>query len=674
MNPVVVRYFTPLTMESSPVSPIEALNVAIQSHNPFSNAGIVKEQDVWGKGFPDVPTLNAHASDTVFQAIEQVRTSQSSQDKVTSIAITAEPGVGKSHIISRIRHRLGREGGALFVYASLDNYKDLNLINYKLQQTLAESLLHTGSQEVMQWQEVATAIANEGFKAINPDAQSLSPEELVSRFDKVYANWLTKNRNLMNTLTKQVLKTKPNADPYIVRAILWTLSQSQAPFAIKWLSGDELAQSNADVLGLPNPNKTSKEKENDALRNIQQTLNLVSYYNPVIICFDVIDVINDSTDDGFPTAMVIADLVKRLYDTLHQSELGQGVVFLTVMLPVTWAQKVNEIPGGTPERISTYTKRKPIHLNYINGDSLVELVTLWLKEFYEARNLTPPHPVYPFEEAQLREFGKRGLTVREALRLCAENFKVDMPQLPKEPVKRFELALTSETEADIGDYIEENSLIADALRFGFQTLKGETLEGETSTGEKLQEVTIEDVVEVEPKSSNQGWINFKVIGKEKSKDFKIGVSVLQHSNGKTVGAGMWRLTNYEKFDLTRGCLVRSKEKKILKRWDAYGYLNQLIEKMGGEWAYLTAEEIRPLIDIYSVYQKRDRYQLNEEQVLEFSKPLILENTLLREILSNPSGEIDEDTIEEDIQLIEDFFNPSDIEGTDDSDDLSDLFD
>jgi len=674
VNPVVVRYFTPLTMESSPVSPIEALNVAIQSHNPFSNAGIVKEQDVWGKGFPDVPTLNAHASDTVFQAIEQVRTSQSSQDKVTSIAITAEPGVGKSHIISRIRHRLGREGGALFVYASLDNYKDLNLINYKLQQTLAESLLHTGSQEVMQWQEVATAIANEGFKAINPDAQSLSPEELVSRFDKVYANWLTKNRNLMNTLTKQVLKTKPNADPYIVRAILWTLSQSQAPFAIKWLSGDELAQSNADVLGLPNPNKTSKEKENDALRNIQQTLNLVSYYNPVIICFDEIDVINDSTDDGFPTAMVIADLVKRLYDTLHQSELGQGVVFLTVMLPVTWAQKVNEIPGGTPERISTYTKRKPINLNYINGDSLVELVTLWLKEFYEARNLTPPHPVYPFEEAQLREFGKRGLTVREALRLCAENFKVDMPQLPKEPVKRFELALTSETEADIGDYIEENSLIADALRFGFQTLKGETLEGETSTGEKLQEVTIEDVVEVEPKSSNQGWINFKVIGKEKSKDFKIGVSVLQHSNGKTVGAGMWRLTNYEKFDLTRGCLVRSKEKKILKRWDAYGYLNQLIEKMGGEWAYLTAEEIRPLIDIYSVYQKRDRYQLNEEQVLEFSKPLILENTLLREILSNPSGEIDEDTIEEDIQLIEDFFNPSDIEGTDDSDDLSDLFD
>ena len=660
-------------MESSPVSSIEALNAAIQSHNPFSNAGIVKEQDVWGKGFPDVPTLNAHASDTVFQAIEQVRTSQSSQDKVTSIAITAEPGVGKSHIISRIRHRLERDGGALFVYASLDNYKDLNLINYKLQQTISESLSHTGSQGVMQWQEVATAMANEGFRAINPNAPSLSPEELVSRFDKVYANWLAKNKNLMNTLTKHVLKTKPNADPYILRAILWTLSQTQAPFAIKWLSGDELAQSNAEVLELPNPNKTSKEKENDALKTIQQILNLVSYYNPVIICFDEIDVINDSTDDGFPTALVIADLVKRLYDTLHQSELGKGVVFLTVMLPLTWSQKVNVMDGGTPERISTYTKRKPINLNYINGDSMVDLTTLWLKEFYEARNLTPPHPAYPFEETQLREFGRRGLTVRQALRLCAENFKVDMPQLPEEPVKRFELALTSEAEVDLGDYIEDNSLIADALRFGFQILKGETLQGETSTGETLNEVTIEDVTDVGPKSSNQGWINFKVIGNEKGKIFKIGIAVLQHSNGKAVGAGMWRLTNYEKFDITRGCLVRSKEKKILKRWDAYGYLNQLIEKMGGEWAYLKAEDIRPIMDIYSVYQKRDRYQLNEEQVLEFSKPLILENTLLREILSDPSGEIDEETIEEDIQLIEDFLNPPTIEDTDDSDDLSDLF-
>ena len=161
-------------MTSSP-SPIEDLIAAIQSHNPFDKPAIVKSQDVWGKGFPDVETLNSHASDAIFEAIKRVRTSQSTQDKVTSLAITAEKGVGKSHIISRIRHRLEREGGALFVYASADEYVDLDLIKYQFQQTLADSLKHTGSQGVMQWQEVATAMANQASRASNTNAPTLAP-------------------------------------------------------------------------------------------------------------------------------------------------------------------------------------------------------------------------------------------------------------------------------------------------------------------------------------------------------------------------------------------------------------------------------------------------------------------------------------------------------------------
>jgi hypothetical protein len=324
-------------MNNIPVSPIEALNAAIQNHNPFSKAGIVKEQDIWGKGFPDIPTLNAHASDAIFQAVEKVQTSQSSQEKVTSLVLTAQQGVGKSHILSRTRHRLESNGGALFVYASVNNYTDLNLIKYQFQQTLANSLSHTGSQSVMQWQEIAAAMANEGFKAINSASQNLSPQELIDRFDRVCASWATKNKNFMNTLTKQVLKTKSKADPYIVRAVLWTLSETETPFAIKWLSGEELDKSKAEELGLPtNSGKTNQDREAESLNNVQQILNLVSYYSPVIICFDEIDVNTSCRDDGLTTPQVIADLVKRLYDTLEHSELGQGLVIITVMMPDTW--------------------------------------------------------------------------------------------------------------------------------------------------------------------------------------------------------------------------------------------------------------------------------------------------------------------------------------------------
>ncbi|MTJ12789.1 ATP-binding protein [Anabaena sp. UHCC 0187] len=666
-------------MTNISVSPIEAVNAAIQSHNPFTNAGITKEQDVWGKGFPDVPTLNAQVSDKVFQAIELVRTSQSSQEKVTSITITAQKGVGKTHLLSRIRHRLEREGGALFVYASVNNYTDLSLVKYQFQQTLADSLSKTGSQGVMQWQEVAAAIANEGFKAISTNAPNLSAQDLLERFDKVCISWSAKNKNLMDRLIKEVLKTKLNADPYIVRAILWTLSETQATFAIKWLRGEELAKSNADVLGLPNPSKTNQDREAEALKNIQQILNLVSQYNSIVICFDEIDVKNNCTDNGLSTEIVIANLVKILHDTLENSELGKGIVILTVMLPETWKDKILEIPGGTPDRLSKYTGRKPIDLRNIDGDSLVELVTLWLKDFYEIRNLLPPQKTYPFEEINLREYAKKRPTVREALSWCAENFKVEVKVndsiLPKEPLKRFEIALKIESEADIGDYLDEknNSIIADALRFCFQSLKGYKLEGETPTGEKLEQVIIEDITEIEPQSINQGWINFKLVGKEKDKLFKIGVAVLQHSNGRTVGAGMWRLIDYERFDLTRGCLVRSKEKKIRKAWDSYTYLNKLVKEYGGEWVSLNKDEIRPLIDIYSVYQKRDSYQLNEEQVLEYAQSLTRINPLLLEILSDPSGQIDEETLEGE-ELLNDFSkNPSLTEEIDDTDDLSELF-
>jgi hypothetical protein len=516
-------------MNNIPVSPIEALNAAIQNHNPFSKAGIVKEQDIWGKGFPDLPTLNAHASDAIFQAVEKVKTSQSSQEKVTSLVLTASMGVGKSHILNRTRHRLESNGNALFVYASVNNYTDLNFINYQFQQTLVNSLSRLSSQDVMQCQEIAAAMVNECFKAMNAATPDLSPQKILDQFDKVYASWATKNKNYMKALTKQFLKTRSNVDPYIVRAVLWTLSETETPFAIKWLSGEELDKSKAEEIGLPtNSGKTNQDREVESLNNVQKILNLVSYYRPIIICFDEIDVNRDwCSSDGLTTVQVIATLVKRLYDTLEQSELSQGLVIITVMAPDTW-QIVNLMPGSIPDRISTYTQRKPIDLNYLNGDYLVDLVKLWLQDFYEIRNLTPPHPVYPFEESQLREYGRGKPTVREALIWCAENFKVfmpPMPELPEDPAERFELAFTKELEEDIRDDMEDNSTLAKAIFFGLETLKGQTID----------KVTVDDLTaDVKPKAKNADWIKFKIIGTENGRAIKIGVAIIQSSQSELV--------------------------------------------------------------------------------------------------------------------------------------------
>ncbi|MBD2137123.1 ATP-binding protein [Anabaena sp. FACHB-1237] len=649
-------------MTNTPVSAIEAVNNAINSHNPFTNAGITQQQNIWGKGFPDVQTLNAHASNKVFEAIEFVRKSKSNQDKVTSIVITSPVGVGKTHLLSRIRHELEKRGGALFVYSGVNNYTDLNLVKYQLQQTLADSLSKTGSQEVMQWQEVAAAMVSEGEK------NTPSPADLVKKFDSTYKKRLARNSNLIDVLQNKVIKNKPSTDPYIVRAILWTLSQIQVSFAKLWLSGEELAQSNANDLGLPNLSKTNQDREAEALNKIQQILNIVSSYNPVIICFDEIDIENNCNEDGLTTPLVIADLVKRLHDTLENSELGQGVVILTVMKSETWKDVINQQHDGKVDRLSKYTQVKPIELKPLNADAMVQLATIWLQEYYSSKNLIPPHPLYPFEEGKLREYGKNKPTVREALRWCADNFKIEEDPLPSDPFERFEIAFTRESDVKFEEYIEDGSRIADALYFGFNTLKGQTLEG----------VSIEEITnDIKPKSHNKNFINFKIIGNENGKEVKIGVAVIQDSQF-TLNACLRRLNDYHTFDLTRGCLVRSKSKieQMKKRSEGYKLLDELIVRKGGEHVDLIENQIRPLIVILAIYNKKEKYQLTEDQIFEIisKNNITFDNLLLKEILSDPSGNIIEVDDEDDLS---DLFGDSedidvDISEVGDEDNLSDL--
>ncbi|MEQ9552570.1 MAG: AAA family ATPase [Coleofasciculus sp. G3-WIS-01] len=674
-------------MTNLSVSPIEEINTAIQDYNPFNSAAIDKVQSVWGKGFPDLNTLNAHASQKVLEIIKQVKTSSDSKDKVATLVVTGDIGSGKTQLIGRLRRRVIGDGSAVFIYANGSKYGDLNSLRHQFLQTLVENLARVGSQEVTQWQEVAAAMAN----ASNSSGQKTAAATIVKNFDKAYAKALQNNQNMLKKLSSQILKIKPDADPYILRAILWTLSEMYAPYAIEWLAGNELDQETANSMGLPtNAGKTSQEQEAEALGNIQQILRLVSDHKPVLICFDELETRGILSEDGFTKAQVIVRLVKDLYDNLEQSGIGKGIVMLTVMFGSTWAGEIasaitgtataNKIGGGVRDRLSTATQGNPISLKPLDSQSIVDLVALWLqKELYEPRGLKPHDPVYPFTESQLRDIGKGKPTVREILDWCAKNYR---PNVPISLEERFERAVKASKEADMGDYLEDNDKIADALGFGFEQLIGETLEGETLTGQKLRQLTIEsvdtDIKVVNSKApsknlSNQGYINFKVVGNEDDKNFVIGVAVIQKGNAAALGAGLKRLTAYERFGLTRGCLVRSKNKKINNRVQAYKLLEKLISKaQGGEWAYLEAEQIRPLIDLYSVYQNCETYQLTQKQVAEFSKPQILENPLLREILSDPSGEIDAETIEDE-ELFGTLFDESSADDTADDDDLNDLF-
>lgn len=634
-------------------SAINEINKMLLEHNPFSQPPFVTANNVWGKGFPDVERLNSHASDAVFKALEEI---QSGKLSAASILITAQDGTGKSHIISRIRHRLQDIGGTLFILAN--KFSDLNQVKPGFQQLLAESLSNIGSQGVKQWQELATAMANDVIKSKKPQAASIEAKNLVKRFEDFDSEG--KTQNWVQELTKGFCKLKTVQDPDIIRAIFWTLSDEEAAYSSNWLGGKELAQYKANELRLPT--------QNQSFDAVLQILNLISDYNSLIVCFDEMD-LADFNDAGLRKAQVIANLVKELVENLRRG------VILSVMMPGVWQNEVQaNMPAAVSTKMTTYTS--PLDLQYLDASTTVDLVAFFLKDYYDARDVTPPHPVYPFDENNLQKIGRGKPTVREVLKWCRENCspindeetKNNIPDVLKEdPV---ELAFLAEMGDDFTNSLENSSLVADALLFNFSSLIGETIE----------KITISDVTcAFRKRGGKEPYLNFKIVGQDGDAPLGIAVSIIQESSGHLLGAALKKLLKPKKFGLMRGCLIRSPEKPV-SRYIKTTYLEPLAQQ-GGEFVKLYAHEIKPLFAIKTVRDKADSdYKVSNEQIQKFIKnygekyKIGRFNPLLCEILSDPSYQPPQDLAEEPEIDESDILASSSIpvDGTDDSEDLYEL--
>ncbi|HEY9693285.1 MAG TPA: hypothetical protein V6D15_13825 [Oculatellaceae cyanobacterium] len=593
----------------------------IRKYNPFAGNTVVRPPQIWGKSFPDVTSINAHASNAVFEAVKQV---QQGQRETVGITIRGERGLGKTQIISRIRHGLQSDDSTLFIY--MNKYDNLNKIKYQFLQNLVSSLRAFGSsQGIMQLQELASNLINEAKQWNN------TPHQYIN----VFPSWLNKySTQLVDHLTDCIIQIKPNIqNPYLVRAVLWTLSSSHTVYATHWLSGMELAETQSITMGLPNINRENPESE--ALTTVCQVLDLASNYKVPVICFDELDTL-EADENGLTPAMVVASLTKDLYNNLRRS------VLLLAMYEETWDFQVRALPQAEAviDRIASYPiQGQPIDLKHLNSDDVVAITKEWLENFYQEHKQTPPHNLYPFDETKLRDFGKQKPTVRSLLKWCAENFVPSSAPDPIKPVALcFKTELTNLEDIDILSE-ENNQAIADALWLAFSTMENQTVEG----------VTVKAIGKNQ--APEQAYIQFKIIGQENGEIVKIGVAVLQQSGGKYQGAALKRLIDYKKFDLTRGCLVRSK-KINSSAGVAKECVRKLLQELGGEWVLLQSQDIKPLLAIKAVYDSHESYELTKDSIVEYIKTsqLAINNPLIREILSDPSGQEPNNLIDEDLPI------------------------
>ncbi len=608
-------------MTTSELSKIDDL---IQQYNPFAGHTVVRNSQVWGKSLPDVPSINAHISDTVFDVINKIN--QNSMQTV-GVTVFGEKGLGKTQVISRIRHHFKQTDEVLFIYMG-DYGEKLSKIKSKFLETLTSSLRAYGQYEgIMQWQEIAAHLINQA-KGWNYTA-----EQYIQKFP----DWLNRYSTRALDLLTDLIFSKQHQiieNPYIIRAILWTLSRPHAIYVTYWLSGMELAERQAQDLGLPN--FKAGEKEVESFKTTCQILNLVSQYKIPLICFDELDTLHVDEFTGFSLVQITASLAKDLFNNIKR-----GLFFLA-MYKSTWAQ-VTSLPQAEAviHRIASYPQLgQPIFLNYLKPDDIIALVSQWLKEFYTQYQVVPPHRLYPFTEAELIEFGKNRPTTREVLGWCASQWRKDKIDPPAnldvvKPAFKNELA---EIEQKITDLLEDSDQLAETLAFSFERIIGKTIEN----------VEIKSIERFKQRSC---YLHFKINGIENNQPVKIGLAVIQQSGGAIVQAILRQLGDYQKFDLTRGCLVRSKTIGRNARL-AQKYLKELQDEKGGEWVRIPEADIKPLLAIYAVYKNQESYGLKPEQIFEFieKSQLVLKNSIICEILSDPSGQTPDGLIDEDIPI------------------------
>lgn len=601
-------------------SPIEDIKSAIQAENPFDRPRFLKQEDIWISTFPDVPEINRKASDTIFLAIESVCLRKRS---TIGLFISAERGLGKSHLISRIQKSIQSDGNAVLVY--MGECSNLDKVDQEFLHSLALSLRRTGSRDVMQWQEIAAAVINDAYK------KEFEPRVLVdSIIPAQIAKVLAEGKDPIDFISKirdVIVAAKPELnDSYLIQALLWTLSKPHSNFAITWLGGRGISQVQADAMGLP------MRSDDDAVsvQTTQAILNLIGQYKTVVVCLDELD--NPGVNqEGFTRAMVMAGLGKALANGL------QNGVLITTAYPETLSRQIRFMPQA--EAVVDRIAEKVIELEPLDADGVIALVSAWLDQFYKSKGLIPPHPVYPFEEALLRQKGDEMPIIRKLLEWCSDNFKTDFdpgPIIATPPNVGIEKAFASEVESlewSIDDYLDDKDTLVAALRLSFESLIG--------FNELIENVEITAVEDISAKGGDKGRVDFRIVGKElvnvKRMGLKIGVSIAQQTNLVSLTTTLAKLNDYDKFNLTRGCVVRSKPIADGARATQQALIDLLQNK--GEWVLLMKEHIKPILAISFLQNRLEDYGIEPSEFLDFlkDKRIVADNPLIREILSKPTG-------------------------------------
>ena len=224
--------------------------------NPFQIAGI--------SGAPYYDEINSEVKDKIIQLFRDT-------NNLFSIAITGDPGTGKSSMIGHIRNEVEKHDNAVCVIIKVNQLSSLNAIAYYTLQIIIKDLARISDNGLSYLQEIALNIYNQC-----KDSLASNQKFNVEKIRSIY----------------QQNNPEFNSDTNILRAIIWTYNKIAEennidnyimPIALNWLKGEDINEDEANILKLPRQSSKIREDESSSLERLMRTLSIVAKYKKIII-------------------------------------------------------------------------------------------------------------------------------------------------------------------------------------------------------------------------------------------------------------------------------------------------------------------------------------------------------------------------------------------------------
>ena len=557
--------------------------------NPFQIAGI--------SGAPYYDEINSEVKDKIIQLFRDT-------NNLFSIAITGDPGTGKSSMIGHIRNEVEKHDNAVCVIIKVNQLSPLNAIAYYTLQIIIKDLARISDNGLSYLQEIALNIYNQC-----KDSLASNQKFNVEKIRSIY----------------QQNNPEFNSDTNILRAIIWTYNKIAEennidnyimPIALNWLKGEDINEDEANILKLPRQSSKIREDESSSLERLMRTLSIVAKYKKIIIAFDEweSDIINPSTGMDRPSA--IADFVKTLHDNLvkeNHHDFKISVLLISSLLPATWTRlKRAATKTAIVARLCSYPELREDAIKlepFLSDENRLKLVEFWIKSLTKNQTQNPYHP---FTQEKIKN-SSNNPTPRELWQWCAANWPPHLTQSTLE--EEFRLSRNKINFSLLSD----DDKIANLLYFSFSSMKEKT----------IANVTISEIEPMPKKDKFQ----LKITCIEDNKVIIIGLGICQKIP-ITVVAMLRRIIQYNKYGLSRGCLVRSQSLTLRPESEADKLLSQLITQQKGKRVDLIEDDIS---ELNALKQAVDHFNINQIPLTpddqKFQTKILADNRLIKEILS-----------------------------------------